>query len=1073
MVVVAAKLPILNPNEFDLWKMRIEQYLLMTDYSLWEAILNGDSPTPTRVVDGVVQAISPTTAEQRLAKKNELKARGTLLMALPDKHQLNIHKDAKSLMEAIEKSTDSTNKSVSDVPSVFAASTKAPDSTLPDVDNISDAIIYSFFATDLEDQSLDDLFYNLKIYEAEVKSSSSTSHNTQNIAFMSSNSTDSTNESVSDVPSVSAASTKAPDSTLPVDNISDAIIYSFFAKMDLKWQMAMLTMRARRFLQRTERNLGTNGATAIRSPRDTRNKDTQRRTVPVETSTSNALMSQCDGVGSYNWSFQADEEPTNYALVAFTSSSSSSSLGSDSEGTKGNWVWKPKCTVLYHVSRLTSALMTLKQFDYTDALGRSKYKSSEGYHAVPPPYTGTFMPPKSDLVFHDAPTASETFPNVVNVDHSITKPTKDMSQLNRPSAPIIEDWSNPREALKDKCVIDSGWSRHMTGNISYLSGFKEINRGYVAFGGIQKVNGVVERKNRTLIEAVRTMLADSLLPVPFWTEAINTACYVQNRVLVTKPYNRIPYELLLGRTPSIGVMRPFGCPITILNTLDPLEKIDGKADEGFLVGYSVTSKAFRVFNSRTRIVQDTLHINFLKNQPNVAGSGPKWLFDIDTLTQSMNYQPVVAGNQPNHNAGIQENLDAGKNINADATFDIKDNEFEVHVSPSGSDKPKKHNEKDKREAKGKSLVDLSTEVRNLRDEFKEFFVNNTNSVNADSAPVTVVGLNSTNNFNIFNVAGPSDIGVSPNFEIGGKSSFVDPSQYPDDPDMPASLDKEYGKDGKRASSLDKEYGKDEPKRVHQALKDPSWIEAMQEEFLQFKMQKGHTQEEGIDYKEVFPLVARIKAIWLFLAYASFMGFMVYQMDVKSAFLYRTIKEKVYVCQPLGFEDPDYPHKVYKLVKALYGLHQAPKAWYETFASYLLENGFQRGKIDWTLFIKKKKGDILLVQFGRTYGKSANTPIDTEKPLLKDPDGEDVDVHIYRLMISLLMYLTSSRPDIMFAVCACACFQATPKASHLHVVKMIFRYLKAKPHLGLWYLKDSPLNLVAYSDSDYTRAGLDR
>nr|GEV17546.1 putative ribonuclease H-like domain-containing protein [Tanacetum cinerariifolium] len=226
-------------------------------------------------------------------------------------------------------------------------------------------------------------------------------------------------------------------------------------------------------------------------------------------------------------------------------------------------------------------------------------------------------------------------------------------------------------------------------------------------------------------------------------------------------------------------------------------------------------------------------------------------------------------------------------------------------------------------------------------------------------------------------------------------------------------------------------------------------------------------------------VARIEAIRLFLAYASFMGFMMYQMDVKSAFLYGTIKEEVYVCQPSGFEDLDYPDKVYKVVKALYGLHQAPKAWYETLANYLLENGFQRGKIDQTLFIKRQKCDILLVhiyvddiifgltnkdlcksseklmkdkfqmslmgeltfflglqvkekkdgifiskdkyvakilrKFRLTDRKSASTPIDTEKPLLKDPNGEDVDVHTYRSIIGSLMYLTSSRPDIMFAL----------------------------------------------------------
>ncbi|GJR32949.1 putative ribonuclease H-like domain-containing protein [Tanacetum coccineum] len=369
----------------------------------------------------------------------------------------------------------------------------------------------------------------------------------------------------------------------------------------------------------------------------------------------------------------------------------------------------------------------------------------------------------------------------------------------------------------------------------------------------------------------------------------------------------------------------------------------------------------------------------------------------------------------------------------------------------------------------------------------------------------------------------------------------------------------------------------EPKKVIQALKDPSWIEAMQEELLQFKLQQvwtlvelpngkraistkwvyrnkkdergiviknkarlvaqGYTQEEGIDYDEVFAPVARIEAIRLFLAYASFKDFVVYQMDVKSAFLYGKIEEEVYVCQPPGFEDPDFPDRVYKVEKALYGLHQAPRAWYETLSTYLLDNGFQRGKIDKTLFIRRDKGDILLVQvyvddiifgstkkslctefekmmhkkfqmssmgeltfflglqvkqkedgifisqdkyvteilkkFGFTDVKTASTPMETQKPLLKDEDGEEVDVHLYRSMIGSLMYLTSSRPDIMFAVCACARYQVNPKVSHLHAVKRIFRYLKGQPKLGLWYPKDSPFDLVAYTDSDYARASLDR
>nr|GEZ86588.1 hypothetical protein [Tanacetum cinerariifolium] len=301
---------------------------------------------------------------------------------------------------------------------------------------------------------------------------------------------------------------------------------------------------------------------------------------------------------------------------------------------------------------------------------------------------------------------------------------------------------------------------------------------------------------------------------------------------------------------------------------------------------------------------------------------------------------------------------------------------------------------------------------------------------------------------------------------------------------------------------------EEPKKIVDALKDPSWIEAMQQELLQFKIQNVWvlvdypSGEEGIYYKEVFAPVARIEAIRLFLAYASYMGFTVYQMDVKSAFLYETIDEEVYVMQPTGFQDLEFPHRVYKVEKAMYGLHQAHRAWYGTLSKYLLDNRFQRGTIDQTLFIRKHKGEFFLIQvyvndiiFGSSNPKmcrefkalmhdkfqmsamgelnfflglqvlqmkdgiflsqdkyvgdilkkfrytdirAAKTPMDRENPWGKDGTGKDVEPHLYRSMIRSLMYLTTSRPDIMFAVCACARHQVTPKECHLHVVKRIFR-----------------------------------
>nr|GEV27214.1 hypothetical protein [Tanacetum cinerariifolium] len=968
--------------------MRIEQYFLMTDYLLWEVILNGDSPVPTRVVEGVLEPIAPTTAEQKLAKKNELKARGTLLMALPDKHQLkfNSHKDTKTLMEAIEKrfggNTETKKvqktllkqeyKNFTDVNLKFLRSLPCEWKT--------HTLIWRNKA-DLEEQSLDDLFNSLKIYEDEVKHSSSTGTATQNLAFVSLSNTDSTTESVSAAASVFVVRAKMHVSSLPnVDSLSNAIDVDDLEEMDLRWQMAMLTMRSIRFLQKTCQNLGANGpismdfdiskvecynchrkghfARKYRSPKDSRRNsaaEPQRRTVPVETSTFNALVSQCDGVESYDWSYQAEEEPTNFALMAFLSSRSSSDY--------------KDCN--YHAKKMPQPT--------------PRNHAHRGTHKQYAPLTHTN--PQKHMVPAIVLTPSKPV-SITAVRPVCVAVPKIKASVVSAAQGMQGKWGNPQHAFKDKGVIDSRCSRHMTGNISYLSDFEELNGGYVTFGFLEKEklrqspmiivgslrcffatkdetipilkafitglenqlrlrvkvirsdngtefknndlnqfcglkgikrefsvprtpqqNGIAERKNMTLIEAGRTMLADSLLPIPFWAEAVNTACYVQNRVLVTKPHNKTPYELLHG-------------------------KFEGKVDEGFLVGYSVSSKAFRVFNSRTRIVQETLDVNFLENKPIVTGSGPTWLFDIDSLTRTMNYQPVTAGNQTNPSAGFQDKFD---NYDGDAAFDGKEHDFdakkpqsEVSVSPSSSAQSWKQDDKTKKKAKGKSPVESFTGYRDLS---------------------------------------PSNANASPTY---GKSSFIDAFQLLEDPDMPELDDITYSDD-------DNDVGAEANFNNLETFITISPI-------LTTRVQKDHHVSQIIGDLSLttqtrsMTRVVKDQGRASSIQDAESLGFMVYQMDVKSAFLYRTIEEEVYVCQPLGFEDLHHPDKVYKLVKALYGLHHAPRAC---------------SSERWT---KPRARE----------GKSASTPIDTEKPLLKDPDGEDVDVHTYSARSKQLLPLHPQR-----------------------------------------------------------------
>nr|GEZ98530.1 hypothetical protein [Tanacetum cinerariifolium] len=497
--------------------------------------------------------------------------------------------------------------------------------------------------------------------------------------------------------------------------------------------------------------------------------------------------------------------------------------------------------------------------------------------------------------------------------------------------------------------------------MSYLSDFEELNRGYVAFGGNPKggkitgkgkiktgikrefsvpmtpqQNGITERKNRTLIEAARTMLADLLLSFPFGLRQL---------------------------------------------TLPAMSKIRGGSYSNIC--------AFPIWS--------------------VGSTNP----------QNNDKDALVDGKEHDD--------------------DTQKSELAVLHFSNSSTQIRKQVDKTERENKGKSPVESFTGYRGLNAEFEECF-NNSNASTSSHDPDMIALEELTYSDNEDAIGAEADINnlessipVSPipttrihkdhplSQIIGDLSSTTQTRSMARAVKDQGGLSQMFNKDfytcmfacflsqeepkRKVWILVDLPYGKRAigTKWVYRNKKDERGIGIRNKERL---IVQGHTQEEGIEYEEVFAPVARIEAIRLFLAYTSFMGFMVYQMDVKSAFIYGSIEEEVYVCQPLGFEDPDHLDKVYKVVKALYGLHQAPRAWFQM--SFMGELTIFLG-----LQVKQKKDGIFISQdkyvaeilrkFRLTEGKSTSTPIDTKKPLLKDPDGEDVDVHTYRSMIGCFLW----------------------------------------------------------------------
>ncbi|GJX64105.1 putative ribonuclease H-like domain-containing protein [Tanacetum coccineum] len=915
---------------------------------------------------------------------------------------------------------------------------------------------------DLDTLSMDDLYNNLKVYEGDIKGQSSTSLNSQNVAFVSLENTSSTNKAVNTAHDVNTASSQGQPSS---PTYADDVMFSFFATQSNSPQLDNKDLEQidtddleEMYLKWAPRNQGN------------RNGDKTTRVIPMETS-ANALV-VTDGIG-YNWSYQAEEGPTNFALMAYSSPGLSSSSSSDTEKKDGLKLKldkfeessknltklinsqisaKDKTGLSYDAqmnkSEIVYSVFNNRESDEDDNPVNDRFKIDDSVFKskVSETITSNSLEKSKairssahiiedwesdsddDYVFR--PSVVQTKPKFIKIN--FVKSGENVKLVNKENTPRQEEYPrksqspksnkknsngmmtqklrdgcdfkkktcfvNPQYDLQDQEIFDSGCSRHMTENKFYLSDYQDIDGCFVAFTGSTKRGKItgkgkiktgkldfedlrdesqvllkVPRQNNMYSFNLKNVVPSGGLTCLFAKATIDESNLWHRRLdhVNFKTINKLgrgnlvkgsPSKLFendhtcvacqKGKSPNLDFMRPFGCLVTILNTLDHLGKFEGKVDEGFLVGYSVNSKAFRVFNTRTKKVEENMHIKFLENKPNVAGSGSEWIFDIDSLTKSMNYELVTAGNKTNDDA---DDKDTDK-------VPGKGDESENEVSKS-----------DDQERTDSSTQDINTAGSRI----------NTASTNINTGILNIntnipisndSSMPSLEDTSIFDSAyDDEDVGVEADLNNLETTINVSPipttkihkdqpkEQIIGDPNLATQTRRmiNFSEDNAMVSYISKQrrtnhkdyqkclfayfLSQIEPKKVWTLVDLPKGKRAIGTKWV-YRNKKdergivvknkarlvaqGYTQEEGIDYDEVFAPVARIEAIR---------------------------------CMCVGFEDPQFPDKVYKVEKALYGLHQAPKAWYETLSTYLIENGFRRGTIDKTLFIKKDKGDILLVQ----------------------------------------------------------------------------------------------------------------
>nr|GEV26553.1 ribonuclease H-like domain-containing protein [Tanacetum cinerariifolium] len=823
------------------------------------------------------------TTEDMQKRRNDVKARTTFLFALPDEYQLRFSKyeTAKELWEAILKTFETLEQTFNGLQAIVSYL------EFMDVEIEQDDLNQKFLTSlasewlmytivwrnkdDLDTMSLDDVYNHLKVYEPEVKKKSES--NCQNMAFISSSNTSNGKGKVhtASVPTasiqVSTASTDVAASSLSHDTICAYIATQSnrsqikyedvtqideddIEEMDIKWNMALLSMRADRFWKKTSKKITIQGSDVAgfdKSKMECFNYHKMGHFVRE------CRAPRCQDRGKRESYKQADDEfPTEFALM----SKSSSSL--DNEVKKEKESLDDKLTGFKNASKDLDNLLEsqrsdknkegLPEFvddtvtDYsrpTPSIDASKCNKNELQSSNSSVFehgesSGSIMSKPMIKFVKEADCPRDI--KIINSENA-RKLTVKYAEMYRIISKVDESmlWyrrlghlnfkttnklvrNNLVKGLPSKCFENDHTCVACLKRKQHKASYKtkcdnggefknqEMNE-FCTKKGIRRElsnartpqqNGVAERRNRTLIEAARTILADAKLLVTFWAEAVNTACYVQNRVLVNKSQNKTPYELFNSRTPTIGFLRPFGCHVMILNTLDHSGKFDTKGDEGYFVGYSLTSKAFRVFNKRTKKVEENLNVDFLENKLIKKGASPNWLFVIDTLTNYMNYVPVV--------------VVGTSSTNISGTKDVASQDVKKDVSSL-------------------RYIALPNWFHKAYMETSNAIIRNSDApddCNADvpessGSPIPIVCLDIT-------------------LEISSGSRLISKGVF-SQKETPSlgnalTLSKRFEDTfGVEADLSNMETSiPEEPKKIFDALKDPSWVEAMQEELPQFKIQ---------------------------------------------------------------------------------------------------------------------------------------------------------------------------------------------------------------------------------------------